>query len=164
MPLIYLTVIAILAAIFLNRTIWGRYLLALGNNEEGARYSGIQTDNLKIAAYVICSVLAGITGLLFAFELDSVQPAQTGEFYELYAIAAAVLGGCSLRGGEGTILGVIIAAAVIRLIYNSINMLGISTHLEYAILGIVILLGVAVDELVKRYVARRRTARQQAGQ
>ena len=164
MPLIYLTVIAILAAIFLNRTIWGRYLLALGNNEEGARYSGIQTDNLKIAAYVICSVLAGTTGLLFAFELDSVQPAQTGEFYELYAIAAAVLGGCSLRGGEGTILGVIIAAAVIRLIYNSINMLGISTHLEYAILGIVILLGVAVDELVKRYVARRRTARQQAGQ
>ena len=57
----------------------------MGNNEEGARYSGINTDNMKIIAYVICSLMAGIAGLLFAFELDSVQPAQTGEFYELYA-------------------------------------------------------------------------------
>jgi len=161
MPFVFLVVIGVAAALFLNRTIWGRYLLALGNNEEGTRYSGIQTDNLKIAAYVICSLLAGISGLLFAFELDSVQPAQTGEFYELYAIAAAVLGGCSLRGGEGGILGVIIAAAVIRLIYNSINMLGISTHLEYAILGIVILVGVMADELIKRYSAKRAAAKQQ---
>ena len=128
-PFFFLLIIAILAGVFLNRTIWGRYLLALGNNEEGARYSGIQTDRLKIVAYVICSFLAGLTGLLFAFELNSVQPAGTGNFYELYAIAAAVLGGCSLRGGEGTILGVIIAAAVLRLLYNSINLVGISTHL-----------------------------------
>ena len=137
------------------------YLFALGNNEEGARYSGIDTDRMKIVAYVICSLLAGIAGLLFAFELDSVQPAQTGEFYELYAIAAAVLGGCSLRGGEGSVLGVIIAAAVIRLIYNSINMLGISTHLEFGILGIVILVGVMADELIKSYAAKRAAARQQ---
>ena len=116
----------------------------MGNNEDGARYSGINTDNMKIIAYVICSFMAGIAGILFAFELDSVQPAQTGEFYELYAIAAAVLG-CSLRGGVGSILGVVIAAAVIRLIYNSINMLGISTHLEFGILGINPL-GVMADE------------------
>ena len=96
------------------------------------------TEKMKIIAYVLCSFCAGIAGILFAFELDSVQPAQTGEFYELYAIAAAVLGGCSLRGGEGSILGVVIAAAVIRLIYNSINMVGISTHLEFGILGMVI--------------------------
>ena len=157
-PLFFLIVVAILAAIFLNRTIWGRYLFALGNNEDGARYSGIETDRLKIVAYVICSFLAGLSGLLFAYELDSVQPAQTGEFYELYAIAAAVLGGCSLRGGQGTILGVIIAAAVIRLLRNSINLLGISTHLEYAIIGMVILCGVAADEIIKRVMARRRTA------
>ena len=80
--------------------------MALGNNEDGARYSGIETGRLKITAYVICSFLAGLSGLLFAYELDSVQPAQTGEFYELYAIAAAVLGGCSLRGGQGASLGV----------------------------------------------------------
>ena len=128
-PAIFLFVLCIAAAIFLRRTIWGRYLFALGNNEEGTRYSGIDTDRMKILAYVLCSFFAGIAGILFAFELDSVQPAQTGEFYELYAIAAAVLGGCSLRGGEGTVLGVVIAAAVIRLI-NSINMVGISTHLE----------------------------------
>ena len=163
-PFIFLVVIGVAATFFLNRTIWGRYLLALGNNEEGARYSGINTDNLKIVAYVICSFLAGVSGLLFAFELDSVQPAQTGEFYELYAIAAAVLGGCSLRGGSGDILGVIIAAAVIRLIFNSINMLGISTHLEFAILGIVLLLGVIVDEFVKRYLAHRRIVQQQTSE
>ena len=158
-PLFFLIVVAILAAIFLNRTIWGRYLFALGNNEDGARYSGIETDRLKIVAYVICSFLAGLSGLLFAYELDSVQPAQTGEFYELYAIAAAVLGGCSLRGGQGTILGVIIAAAVIRLLRNSINLLGISTHLEYAIIGTVILCGVSADEIIKRIMAKRRAAK-----
>jgi len=163
-PFLFLVVIGVVAAVFLNRTIWGRYLLALGNNEDGARYSGINTDNLKILAYVICSFLAGVSGLLFAFELDSVQPAQTGEFYELYAIAAAVLGGCSLRGGSGDILGVIIAAAVIRLIFNAINMLGISTHLEFAILGIVLLVGVVVDETVKRYLAHRRILQQQNNQ
>jgi len=131
----------------------------LGNNENAARYSGINTDNLKILAYVACSTVTGLAGVLFGFELNSVQPASTGEFYELYAIAAAVLGGCSLRGGEGSVLGVIIAAAVIRLLYNSINMLGISTHLEYAIIGGVILAGVVTDELVKRYALRRRAAR-----
>ncbi len=162
-PFFFLVIVAILAGIFLNRTIWGRYLLALGNNEEGARYSGIQTDQLKIAAYVICSFLAGLTGLLFAFELNSVQPAATGNFYELYAIAAAVLGGCSLRGGEGTILGVIIAAAVLRLLYNSINLVGISTHLEFAIVGAVILAGVTVDELIKRYAAKHAAKQQDAG-
>ena len=120
-------VLAFAASSFL-KTIWGRYLYALGNNEEGARYSGIDTDRMKIVAYVLCSFFAGIAGILFAFELGSVQPAQTGEFYELFAIAAAVLGGCSLRGGEGSILGVIIAAAVIRIIFNSINIVGISAH------------------------------------
>ena len=160
-PFLFLLVIGIAAALFLNRTIWGRYLFALGNNEDGARYSGINTDNMKIIAYMICSLMAGIAGLLFAFELDSVQPAQTGEVFELYAIAAAVLGGCSLRGGEGSILGVIIAAAVIRLIYNSIMMLGISTHLEYFILGIVIILGVMADEFLKSFTAKRAAAKQQ---
>jgi ribose transport system permease protein len=158
-PFLFLLVLGVAAAIFLRKTIWGRYLYALGNNEDGAKYSGINTDKMKIIAYVLCSLLAGFAGLLFAFELDSVQPAQTGEFYELYAIAAAVLGGCSLRGGEGSILGVIIAAAVIRLIYNSINMIGISTHLEFGILGMVILLGVIGDEFLKKKMNQRQLAK-----
>jgi ribose transport system permease protein len=151
--------IAVVAAIFLNRTIWGRYLLALGRSETAARYSGIDTDRMKILAYVICSALAGVGGILFSLNLNSIQPSGLGEFYELYAIAAAVLGGCSLRGGEGTIFGVIIGTAVMRVLYNAINILGIPTHLEFAIIGTVILAGVIADEVVKRVAVRRRAAR-----
>lgn len=152
-PLIIMVGIAILAAIFLNKTVWGRHLLALGRNVDAARYSGIRTERLTILAYGLCSLLAGIGGVLFALDVNSVQPAGHGNFYELYAIAAAVLGGCSLRGGEGSILGVIIGAAVMRVLYNSINVLGISTQLEFAIIGLVILLGVMADEGLRR--ARR---------
>jgi ribose transport system permease protein len=154
-----MVVIAIAAAVIINKTIYGRYLLALGRNEQAARYSGINTHRITIMAYVICSVLAGLGGVLFALDVNSIQPAGLGEFYELYAIAAAVLGGCSLRGGEGTIVGVIIGAAVIRVLYNAINILGIPTQLDFAIIGLVILGGVVTDEVIKRIVARRRAAR-----
>lgn len=154
-PFLILIGLGILAATLLNRTIYGRYLLALGRNEEAARYSGIHTDRMTILAYVICSLLAGVAGILFALDLNSVSPASHGAFYELYAIAAAVLGGCSLRGGEGSILGVIIGAAVTRVLYNAINLLGIATQLEPVMVGAVILLGVTADELVKRFAAAR---------
>jgi len=161
-PLFILVLVGVLAAILLNRTIWGRYLLALGRNETAARYSGINTDRMKMLAYVVCSGLAGVGGILFSLDLNSIQPSGLGEFYELYAIAAAVLGGCSLRGGEGTILGVIIGTAVMRMLYNAINILRIPTHLEFAIIGAVILAGVVTDEWVKRYAARRRAVRELA--
>ncbi len=148
-----------LAALFLNRTIWGRYLLALGRNETAARYSGIQIERMKVLAYVLCSGTAGLGGILFALDVNSVQPAAHGNFYELYAIAAAVLGGCSLRGGEGSILGVVIGAAVMRLLYNAINVSGIPTQLEFAIIGAVILAGVIADELIRRVASRRRAGR-----
>ena len=162
MPFVVLIVIAILASIFLNLTVWGRYLLALGRNEEAARYSGINTERMVIIAYIIGAVTAGIGGILFSLDVNSVQPAVHGNFYELYAIAAAVLGGCSLRGGEGTILGVIIGAAVMRVLYNAINILGIPTQLEFAIIGAVILMGVIADELVRRVGARRKRMEMQA--
>src|SRR3954454_20285711 len=107
-----LIIIAIMAAIFLNKTIYGRYLLALGNNPEAARYSGINVDRMTILAYVICSSLAGLGGMLLVLDIGSAQPSDFGNFLELYAIAAAVLGGCSLRGGEGSIIGVVIGSAV----------------------------------------------------
>ena len=159
-PVFILAVIAVIAWVILDRTIWGRYLLALGRNETATRYSGINTDAMKILAYVICSLLAGVGGILFSLNLNSVQPSGLGEFYELYAIAAAVLGGCSLRGGEGTIIGVIIGTAVMRVLYNSIIMLDIPTQLEFVIIGGVILAGVITDELVKRIAARRAALRQ----
>lgn len=157
-PFVQLVVIAVAADVLLRYTIFGRYLFALGRNEEAARYSGVNTDRVVVASYVICSLLAGFGGMLFALDVNSVQPSSLGEFYELYAIAAAVLGGCSLRGGEGFILGVVIGAAVMRVLYNAINILGISTHLEFAIIGAVILAGVITDELVKKFFARRRAA------
>jgi ribose transport system permease protein len=160
MPLLIMLVLGVLAAVFLNHTIYGRYLLALGRNEQATRFSGINTDRLTMVAYVICSLLAGLGGVLFSLDVNSIQPSGLGEFYELYAIAAAVLGGCSLRGGEGTITGVIIGAAVMRVLYNAINVLGIPTQLEFAIIGLVILGGVVTDELIKRYVSRRRAARE----
>lgn len=149
-PMVFLAVIATAAAIFLNKTIYGRYLLALGNNESAARLSGINTDRMIILAYVICAFCTAIGGLLFALDGNSIQPAGHGNFYELYAIAAAVLGGCSLRGGEGSIAGVVIGAAVMRVLYNSITLLKIPTSLEFAIIGVVIMIGVLADEIVKK--------------
>ena len=158
-PFFLLLLAGVLAALFLNRTIWGRYLLALGRNETAARYSGIQIERMKVLAYVLCSGTAGLGGILFALDVNSVQPAAHGNFYELYAIAAAVLGGCSLRGGEGSILGVVIGAAVMRLLYNAINISGIPTQLEFAIIGAVILAGVIADELIRRMAGRHRAGR-----
>ncbi|MFN9939713.1 MAG: ABC transporter permease, partial [bacterium] len=98
-PFFLLLLIAVLAALFLNRTIWGRYLLALGRNEEAARFSGINTARITVLAYVLCSLLAAVGGMLFALEFSSISPSSFGNSFELYAIAAAVRGGCSLRGG-----------------------------------------------------------------
>ena len=149
-------VLAIVAAVFLNKTIYGRYLLALGRNEQAARFSGINTTAMIIVAYVICSLISGLGGLMFALDYGSIQPANFGNFYELYAIAAAVLGGCSLRGGEGSIFGLALGAALMRLLMNSIRMLGIDDRLEPAVIGFVILIGVITDEVVKRIAAKRR--------
>ncbi len=149
-PLLVLLVIAVMAGLFLNHTIYGRYLLALGRNEEAARYSGINTSAMTIVAYVICALLTGLAAVLFSLDVNGIQPAGHGNFYELYAISAAVLGGCSLRGGEGSILGVVIGTAVMRVLYNAITMLGIPDQLEFAMIGAVLLLGVIVDELLRR--------------
>ena len=154
-PFFMLLFLGIVAAIFLNCTIYGRYLLALGNNREAALFSGINTDRMTILAYVICAAAAGVFGILFSLDNNTIQPANHGNFYELYAIAAAVLGGCSLRGGEGSILGVVIGAAVMRVLYNAINLLGIPSQLEFAIIGLVILLGAIADELVRGITERR---------
>ena len=160
MPCLILALVAIVAIVFLNYTIYGRYLLALGRNETATRFSGVNTDRMIILAYVISGLLSGLGGLLFVLDVGSAQPVDFGSFYELYAIAGAVLGGCSLRGGEGTILGVVIGAAVMQVLKNTITLVDwIPTNIEFAVIGAVILGGVVVDELVKRYAARRRAAK-----
>ncbi|MDF1862166.1 MAG: ABC transporter permease [Verrucomicrobiales bacterium] len=158
-PLLILALVATVAAIFLNRTVYGRYLLALGNNEEAARFSGINTDRMTSLAYVICSLLAGLGGLLFVLDTNSAQPVDFGNFYELFAIAAAVLGGCSLRGGSGTIIGVIIGTALIQLLRNMITLVDeIPQNIEFAVIGAVILAGAVGDEVAKRVISSRRQA------
>ena len=160
-PCIILLVVAVIAIIFLNFTVYGRYMLALGRNETATRYSGINTDRMTILAYVICGMLSGLGGMLFVLDVGSAQPVDFGNFYELYAIAGAVLGGCSLRGGEGTIIGVVIGAAVMQVLKNTITLVdSIPTNIEYAVIGAVILGGVVTDELVKRYASRRRASQQ----
>ena len=155
-PCLILLAVVFVAAIFLNFTVYGRYLMALGRNEDAARYSGINTDRMIILAYVICGLLSGLGGMLFVLDVGSAQPVDFGNFYELYAIAAAVLGGCSLRGGEGTIIGVVIGAAVMQVLKNSITLIdAIPTNIEFAVIGFVILGGVITDEIIKRLAAKR---------
>ena len=114
---------------------------------------------MTVLAYVLCSVLAAVGGVLFALYNNTVQPTSHGNFYELYAIAAAVLGGCSLRGGVGSITGVVIGAAVMRTLLNAINLLGLNAYWEYIIIGGVLLLGVMIDEVGRQVVNRIKTQR-----
>ena len=102
-----------------------------------------------------CSLLAGFGGMLFIFDIGSAQPSDFGNFYELYAIAAAVLGGCSLRGGEASIVGVLFGVATLRVLQNTITLAGFSSQIEFAVVGGVLLVGVAADELIRRLGARR---------
>jgi ribose transport system permease protein len=158
MPFVILVIVGIILGIFLNRSVYGRYILALGRNENAARFSGIDTDRMTIIAYIISATCAGLVGILLSLDLNTVQPSTAGNMYELYAIAGCVVGGCSLRGGEGNIVGVIIGTAIVRVLYNSINILGIATQLEFAVVGLVILFGVGSDEIIRRYAAKRRLA------
>lgn len=157
MPLIVLAVVALGAAFFLGHTVWGRWLLAIGRNEQAVRYSGVDTGRWTRLAYVLCGLLSGLGGLLFVLDVGSAQPVDFGSFYELYAIAAAVLGGCSLRGGEGTVIGVILGAAVMQVLRNAITLVeAIPDNVEYAVIGGVLLAGAAADELVRRAMAARK--------
>lgn len=142
--------VVIAAMILLNWTVWGRHLIALGKNPEAALYSGVNTQQITLTSYLLCSLLAGIGGMMFAIDSLSVAPSSFGNFFELYAIAAAVLGGCSLRGGEGSILGVVVGTALMQTLYNAIILLEIPDTLEFSIIGGVILLGVIGDELLHR--------------
>jgi len=150
--------IGILMWVVLQRSVYGRYLFAIGRNEEAARYSGIGTRKIISSAYVLSGLLAGITGVLMAFYTNSISPSSHGNFYELYAIAAAVLGGCSLRGGEGSVIGIVIGTALLQVLQNLVNLLGIPSSLNFAVMGTVILIGVVADELVRRRAVRKRVA------
>ncbi|MEK7952396.1 ABC transporter permease [Luteolibacter soli] len=150
MPFVALIVVGTILWVLLHRSVYGRYLLAVGRNEEAARFSGINTNLVITAAYVIAGLLTGISGIMIAFYTNSVSPSNHGNFYELYGIAAAVLGGCSLRGGEGSIIGIIIGTALLQVLQNLVNLLGIPSSLNFAVMGAVVLLGVLADQLLRQ--------------
>lgn len=144
-------IIAIVMGIVLHRSVFGRYLFAVGKNEEAARYSGIRTKRVISSAYIICGGLAGLAALFLTLYTRSISPATHGNFYELYAIAAAVLGGCSLRGGEGSMLGIVLGTILLQVLQNLVNLLGIPSSLNFAVIGAVILFGVLADQQITRY-------------
>jgi ribose transport system permease protein len=156
MPFVLLILLAVTMSVILQRTVYGRYLFAVGRNEEAARYSGINTRRIVVSTYVLCSLFTAVSATLFAFYTNSVSPSSHGNFYELYGIAAAVLGGCTLTGGEGSVFGIVIGAALLQVLQNLVNLLGIPSSLNFAVMGAVILVGVTADRLLKRSTARIR--------
>ena len=153
-PFILLVIVSVVMWVVLHRSVYGRYLFAVGRNETAARYSGINSSRIIASAYIITGLLVGISAIVFAFYTNSVSPSSHGNFFELYGIAAAVLGGCSLRGGEGSIIGILIGAALLQVLQNLVNLLGIPSSLNFAVMGAVILIGVIADQVLQRRPAR----------
>jgi ribose transport system permease protein len=146
-----LLALAAVLAVFLHLSIYGRYLFAAGANEQAARYAGIPVERYKILAYVICSFCAGLGGVLFLPMYSSANPASAGSLLELYAITGAVLGGCALRGGEGTVPGMLLGTAVLPLLNKLCNLSDrIGSDLEYAVIGLALLAGTIVNEVIAR--------------
>lgn len=157
--IIALALIAAVMWVVLHRSVFGRYLYAVGKNEEAARYSGIDTNRVIVVAYVICGSLTAISAIFFAMYTRSISPSSHGNFYELYAIAASVLGGFSLRGGEGSIIGVLLGTVLLQVLQNLVNLLGIPSSLNFAVMGSVILIGVLADTQYAQYRQRRAAAK-----
>ena len=142
-------IVAIIAAIILNRTLLGRYIFALGSNEEAARLSGMNVDFWKIVTYALSGCIAGVAGLLISSRLNSAQPA-LGLGYELDAIAAVVIGGTSLSGGRGTILGTIIGAFVMSVLTNGLRIMGVQEEWKIVVTGVIIIAAVYVDIVLRK--------------
>jgi ribose transport system permease protein len=155
MPFIIMLIVAVVMAIVIHKSVYGRYLFAVGRNEDAARYSGINSRLVIGSAYVVCMLLTGIAGIILALDTNTISPSSFGSSYELTGIAAAVLGGCSLRGGEGSVLGIVIGTALLVVLQNIVNLLGIDSSLNNAVMGGVILAGVLVDQLLAQRRKRK---------
>ena len=148
-PVIIMIVIYIIAHFILTRTKLGRYTYAIGGNEEASILSGINTKYFKTIIYGICGMLSGFAAVLLTARLNSAQPI-AGLVYELDAIAAVVIGGTSLMGGEGRIAGTLIGALIMQVLRNGLNLLGVSSFIQQIIIGSVIIIAVLIDMYLKR--------------
>jgi ribose transport system permease protein len=141
-----LFLVAVICAVILNKTALGRYTFALGSNEEAVRLSGVNVDRWKVIIYTFAGGICGIAGLLIASRLNSAQPA-LGQGYELDAIAAVVIGGTSLSGGVGTILGTIIGAFIMSVLINGLRIMSVAQEWQMVLTGLIIILAVYTDNL-----------------
>ena len=148
-PLVYLGVLAVIMAIVLRHTRWGRYVFVLGGNERAAQLTGVAVARVKISVYVLCALSAGLSGILIAGWLGS-APSNLAVGYELKIIAASVIGGADLAGGVGGPLGAVIGAALIEVIRNGLALFGADTYWEQVFVGSIIILAVLVDRIRTR--------------
>jgi len=155
-PVVCMLVIAFIGAVFLARTRLGRNIYAVGGNEEAARLSGINVDKVKIVVYSLCGLLAGFAGVTTASHLSSAQ-ATSGLTNELDVIAAVIVGGTSLMGGSGTVLGTVIGAALMGVLRNGLILRGVSANWQLIPLGTVIIVAVVFDQLHQRRRERTQT-------
>jgi ribose/xylose/arabinose/galactoside ABC-type transport system permease subunit len=143
-PIVIMLFIFVIMCVLMYKTKFGRYVFAVGGNEEAARVSGINTKKILIMAYTLCGFLAGVAGIVLASRIDSGQP-QAGMAYETDAIAATVIGGTSLAGGIGTMYGTMVGAIIIGVINNGLNLLGINQYYQMIVKGLIIAFAVIVD-------------------
>ncbi len=148
-PVIYMLVCAVVLGFALHQTAWGRHLFALGGNETAAMRTGVRVTNVKVSAYVLCSLSAGLAGILLAGWLGS-APANLAAGYELRVIAAAVIGGANLNGGAGGPVGAVVGAALIEVIRNGLVLGRVDAYWQDAFIGAIIILAVLVDRLRTR--------------
>jgi ribose transport system permease protein len=149
-PVIIMILVYIIAHFLLNRTKLGRYTYAIGGNEEAAILSGINVKYYKTMIYALCGMLSGLAAIILTARLNSAQPI-AGIMYELDAIAATVIGGTSLMGGEGRIVGTLIGALIMGVLRNGLNLLGVSSFVQQTVIGAVIIFAVLIDMALKNH-------------
>jgi ribose transport system permease protein len=154
MPFWFALVAIAIVAFLMHRTILGRYAYAIGSNPEAARLSGVPVQRIRLVTFITSAGLSGMAGVLYVAYLPSATPS-LGSAYELHAVAAAVLGGCSLLGGRGSVFGVLIGAGIMQITFNAVNLIGKSLW-QNVVAGGVILAAVIVDRIFERNAAKRR--------
>jgi ribose transport system permease protein len=147
---VLLLVLAAVVGFFLHRTAYGRYWYAIGYNELAAKYAGVNVNRQRTIVYVICSALAALGGILLFLDSSTIQADSAGAGLELYAILGAVLGGCSLRGGEGTAVGMVLGAMVLPVLETMVSYRGMRNNVIPAVIGLTLLFGTIVDEFIRR--------------
>ncbi len=149
-PIIILVVVFVLCSVLLKKTIWGRYMYAVGGNEQAARASGIAVAKVKMLVYTLCGALAALAGIVLTSRITTGQP-NAGQGFELDAIAAAIIGGTSTSGGSGTMTGTLIGALLIGVITNGLDLLNVTSYYQEVVMGVIIIGAVVLDGLGRKH-------------